>query len=433
MKNKFFNNLFKNKKYNVILSSYNIINFFKTCLYSIIEIIFSSNMESFKNLNANIYNVTTVKDFCKMNNYKYLITEKEQFREVCIPHYCNHENQEKVIKFKSPEIYVAEIQKANIIGENSVIISGNYCLYDVGKKNKEKRYNLRFGSIRNIDEDYAIVESINSNERISQAISLVGFASFNYYHFTIELLSRIQYIDTFEEYLTIPIMIDEKALNIPQYRELINMININNHVIIPVKKNHIYEVEKLIYPSYNSWLPINLEKGEESKPEDFLIAKSAIEYIRNSILKANKINLHTLKAHRKIFISRKNVKNKRLINEETVIEITKRYNFEIVYPEELTLMEQIKLFSESEYIIGSTGAAFTNILFCPKNAKIMCIIPEKYRFYGYSTIAKILDLQCAFLDAEVIEEKQAISMEYYKMDIYYYEECLKKIIHNKES
>lgn len=427
MKNKFLNMMFEKKKIRLVMNCYNSINFLKTYLYKVIEIIFSNNMDSFKNLHAQIYKVITVKDFCKINSYKYSVIEEEQFRDICIPHFCNDGNKEIIINSKSPEIYVAEIEKASVIGENSVIISGNYCLYDVAKRNNEKRYNLRFGSVRNIDEDYAIVESIKSNERIPNAISLIGFASFNYYHFTIELLSRIQYIDKFKEYMSIPILVDEKALSIPQFKEILNMVNENNHPIIPIKKNHIYEIEKLVYPSYNTWLPINLEKGMKTKAEDFLMAKSTIEYIRNRVLKFNKIYEDSLNGYRRIFISRKNAKNKRLINEEEVIEITKKYNLEIVYPEELTFLQQVKLFSESEYIIGSTGAAFTNILFCPKNAKIMCIIPKKYMFYAYSTIAKILNLQCAFLDAEVIKKEQAISMEYYRMDIDYYEKCLKKI------
>lgn len=425
--------IFEKKKFRLLINCYNSINFLKTYLYKVIEIIFHKNMDSLKNLHAKIYKVITVKDFCEMNNNKYLVVEEEQLRDICIPRYCNDENKEIIINLKSPEIYVAEIEKVSVIGENSVIISDNFCLYDIAKRNSEKRYNLRFGSVRNIDENYAIVESINNNEKISQAISLIGFASFNYYHFTIELLSRIQYIDKFKDYISIPILVDEKALSIPQFREILNIINWHNHPIIPIKKNYIYEVEKLIYPSYNTWLPINLEKGMKTRAEDFLIAKSAIKYIRNNVLKSNKINADTLSGYRKIFISRKNAKNKRLINEEKVIEITKKYNFEIAYPEELTFLQQVKLFSESEYIVGSTGAAFTNILFCPKNAKIMCIIPKKYMFYAYSTIAKILNLQCAFLDAEVIKEEQATSMEYYSIDIDYYEKCLKDITCNNKN
>ena len=426
--NEYLNSFFKNKEFNKLLKIYNLLNSFRTYRYKIAEIIFSCNKDSYKYLHASLYTVSTVKDFCKMKNYKYLIVEEEQFRGICVPHYCNTLEEEEIIKAISPEIYIAEIHRANIIGENSVIITENFCLYDIAKEDKEKRYNLRFGSVKNIDEDYTIVQSIRSKDKIEQAISLIGFASFNYYHFTIELVSRLQYIDSFKEYLSIPIMIDEKVLNIPQYKELLDMMNVTNHPIIPIKKNHIYEVEKLIYPSYNSWLPINLKKGEALKPEDFLMAKSAIEYIRNIILKNDKIDIKG--GNRRIFISRKNASNTRLVNEKAVIEIIKRYNFEIVYPEELSFLQQVNLFSQAEYIAGATGAAFTNIIFCPTYAKVMCIIPRRYKYYGYSTIAKMFNLKCVFIDAEVITNKQAISAELYKMNLVYFNQCLEKIILN---
>lgn len=334
------------------------------------------------------------------------------------------------MQYKSPEIYIAEIKNANVIGENSVVTSGNYCICDMAKRNKENRYELRFASIRNIDEEYAIVESIDSKKKIPKAISLIGFAAYNYYHFTVELISRMQYIDKFSEYISVPLLIDEKALNIPQCKELLDLVNVNKHPIIPIKKRYGYEVSELIYPSYNSWLPINIKQGQSTKPEDFIIAKSAIDYIRESVFKGLKIDSNSLHGYRRIFISRKNSKNRRLINENKVIEISKKYNFEIVYPEEMTFIEQVKLFSQTEYIIGSTGAAFTNIIFCPQNVKIMSIIPKKYMFYGYSTIAKIINLECLFLNAEVIKKKQATSMELYKMDTAYFDKCLKENIIN---
>lgn len=401
-----FNKLFRDGQYQDTLNLYN----------------------SFNSIKAKLLKVTTVKDFCQKNSCKYMVMEEEEPREIFIPHYHKSRKMGKIKQFTSPEIYIAELEDVNIIGENSVIIADDYCLYDMAKRDYDNRFDLRYGSLRSIDKNYAIVGFTYSNKILEEAAFLVGFAPYNYYHFTIELLSRMQYIDSFEEYRPIPILIDEKALKIPQHDELIKAVNKFNHPIIPVKRNYMYKVKKLIYPSYNTWMPINIKAGTEFKYEDQLIADSAINFIRDSVLK-NVIK----NGHRKIFISRKKLANARLINEEAVTEIFKQHGFEIIYPEELTFNEQVKVFSEAEYVAGATGAAFTNILYCPQNVKIICIIPQKYKFYIYSTISKRLNYQCIFLDAEVIEKKHYYSSEQFKLDLNYCEDFLKSLKLYKKS
>ncbi|QXM05958.1 glycosyltransferase family 61 protein [Crassaminicella indica] len=396
-----FNTLFENKQYKDALDLYN---------------------SSFS-LKANLYKVITVKDFCIDNNYNYLVVEKEKPREILIPYYYGSKEPEKIKKVISPEIYVAELENANIIGGNSAIIVNDYCLYDMAKRDNQARYDLRCESIKNIDKNYAVIGSMNSNEVFKEAISLVGVAPYNYYHFTVELLSRLQYVDQFEEYRYMPLLIDEMGFNIPQHRELLHIINKFNHPIIPIKKNYRYKIKKLIYPSYNTWMPINKKAWIKSKPEDYLIADSAVEYIRNNVL-----NNIKSKGHKKIFISRKNCKNVRLINHEEVVELFKKYGFEIIYPENAKFQQQVKLFSEAEYIAGVTGSGFTNILYCSSNAKVLCIIPKEHGSCLYSTISKILGLKCIFLDAKVITKRKRAFADRSKLDINYCRDCLNNLL-----
>lgn len=406
-----FYNLFENKKYKESLSYIN--NIYK---------------ESFSRINkdlvieAKMYKVDTVRNYCSTNGLKYVVVEEERERDVFIPHYYNDIDNEKVVKETSPEVYITELKNINIIGENSVIISNDYCLYDIAKKDNSTKFDLKFNSLLNIDENYAILNKIDSDMIIEKAICLVGFSCNNYYHFTVEILSRLQYIDSFVEYRTLPIIVDEVVKTIPQYSELLNKINKYNHRIIYIKKNYMYKVRELIYPSYNTWMPINVKPGIKLTTKEQLISKSAINYIRSNVLKEERDN-----GFRKIFISRKNTANSRLINEENVINLFKLYGFEIVYPEELNFEEQVRIFSEAEYVAGASGAAFTNILYCPSNAKIICIVPKEYNFYIYSTISKLIRLQCIFLEAKIITKAQTISNEKFECDLNYCEKCLRNL------
>ena len=54
---------------------------------------------------------------------------------------------------------------------------------------------------------------------------------------------------------------------------------------------------------------------------------------------------------------------RRLINEEELLEVLEKYNFQNYFFEEMTMEEQIDLFSDAEIVIGPHGAGFANILF----------------------------------------------------------------------
>nr|WP_241413925.1 glycosyltransferase family 61 protein [Clostridium beijerinckii] len=298
----------------------------------------------------------------------------------------------------------------------------------MAKKNLDGRYDLRAISILEIDTKYALIQCIDSKKEIEFAISLIGVAASNYYHFTVELLSRIQYIDNFEEYRSVPILVDKAVKNIPQYYDLLNTINKYNHPVIFIDKNMNYKVKKLIYVSYNTWMPINIKEGLELCSRDWLISESAVKYIRNSIIEDN-----TKNGFRKIFISRKNTVNSRLINEKDVVGLFKIYGFEIIYPEKMTFKQQVKIFSEAEYVAGATGAAFTNIIYCPQNAKILCIIPRKYNGLLYSSIANIVKLKNIFIDAEEIITQKQNSSSKFILDLNYCNSLLKSILNDKDN
>lgn len=360
----------------------------------------------------NSYLIISAKTYCRKKNLQYAVVENKQMREICIPQYYGYREEESIKMAVSPEIYIAELTGVQIVGGNSFVIADNYCIYDMATADDENRYDLRCESLKIIDNSQASVMSIDSNQLFDEAIFLIGFASSNYYHFTIEILSRLQYIDSFERYHSIPLLIDEIVFEIPQFSELLLTMNKYNHPIIPIKGHHSYKVNKLIFPSYNTWMPINVKDNVNLIYKDFIIANSGIEYIRNTVLCETNYC-----GDKKIFISRLNSRNKRLVNEKEVLELFKQYDFEVVYPEKYSFREQVEIFSRAKYIAGSTGAAFTNIIYCPQNATFVCIIPRDYNFYMYSTLAKIVRLNSIFLDAQIVKKGVKNSDDEYKLDI----------------
>ena len=113
-----------------------------------------------------------------------------------------------------------------------------------------------------------------------------------------------------------------------------------------------------------------------------------------------------------VYVSRQNSKSRNLINEEDIINELKSKNFMIIDTKNMSIFEQIDIFSSAQIIIGPTGSALTNIIFCSEGTKIIEIIP-KYNFgyeqsfkNRYLKICNILNLNYEFIEADPIENNK---------------------------
>jgi hypothetical protein len=64
-----------------------------------------------------------------------------------------------------------------------------------------------------------------------------------------------------------------------------------------------------------------------------------------------------------LFLSRQNMHRRRFVNYDDLYPILKKYNFNVINPEDYTAEDQIRMFSNAKIIAGPTGAAFANMIF----------------------------------------------------------------------
>lgn len=78
-------------------------------------------------------------------------------------------------------------------------------------------------------------------------------------------------------------------------------------------------------------------------------------------------------------------------------EYLKNMGLKLLLPETYTFCEQMALFNNADYIVGGSGAAFTNLLFCHSGCKVICF--RSIRNYSpiFSTIANIVDVKMRYL------------------------------------
>lgn len=351
----------------------------------------------------------SIKEYCRINKEGYIVLEPVQDRPVCIPEYYELSGQQ-IEFYPSPEIYLAGLHNVTISGASSIILTEHECLYDPFIEDTQERLDIKFSNVVGKIKENLIVEMNPAVQIIEEGIFLMGFASYNYYHFTVEIMSRLKYADSFEEYRQLPLIVDSIMTQVPQFYEILQKFNCFHHPIITIKPNETMTVKHLIYPSYNTWMPINVKDREMILTSDFIMAKSGLDNIRSYL------DLEPHPQEKCIFISRKNLKATRLGNEAEIVELFREYGFEIVHTEDLTYDEQIALFHSAKCIAAASGAALTNIVYCQPQTDIVCIIPEEYRFFAYSTMAYQLQLHPVFLSARVTQKTAYTASDIFELD-----------------
>jgi len=118
----------------------------------------------------------------------------------------------------------------------------------------------------------------------------------------------------------------------------------------------------------------------------------------------------------KIYVSRQNTKFRNIVNEEDIIEILKSQGFKIINTNNMSIFEQIELFSKASVVVASTGSSLTNIIFCKKGTKIFEIKPV-YQFKyenrlqnRFLSICKILEFQYSSFEADSIDVDPKIKL-----------------------
>lgn len=349
---------------------------------------------------------------------EYKVIEEECERPVYLAPYFEQTAGE-IKTVKTPEIYLASIENAGIVGGCGALFTKKYCILDILANDKENRVDYVSMPTCFYEHKKLYVKYRKKNKPIYKAISLCGAAPFNYYHFMIELMSRLEYVEKYVEDKTIPILVDEAAFSYSQMEELFACINRYRRPIIKVRNDTLYKVKELIYPSMNTWFPVNVQIGLINRYEDFGIAKSALTNLRSTILDSSA----TVRT-RKLYISRKKKKLSRLVNEADVENLFISYGFEVIYPEELSFSQQVQVFREAQQVAGVSGAAFANIVFCAPDTKVICIIPKEYNFYLYSSMAYLLDEQFIFLNAELANKGENAALSQFRLDLSYCEKFL---------
>lgn len=111
----------------------------------------------------------------------------------------------------------------------------------------------------------------------------------------------------------------------------------------------------------------------------------------------------SLEPHRRIYISRRDSGARRMLNEEELVKLLQRHDFEIVTLTGLPVNEQIALFSEASHIVAPHGAGLANVVFSPAGAVLCELHMDSYVQWAFRRQSSLPPLTYGCLVGNTVE------------------------------
>jgi hypothetical protein len=267
------------------------------------------------------------------------------------------------------------------------------------------------------------VVSFGTLSNIEKGIFLGGNGSSNYYHFLIEILSRLQYLASLgEEFDDYPLLISEDVSVIPAFGFLLRLFADARDTIRLSRSGH-YHVGELLYITSPNTMPFNLKAGWKIRCRHTVLNPRSIGFLREMVLS------HVLRPNgpissdsgfkngqypEKIYLRR--TSDLRKFNQEEVFSVLKDRGFQAVDMEQLSFEQQVRIVHNAKMIVGPTGAAWTNLLFSRRGSRALCWMPdEAAEFSAYSTLARYIGVDLRYL---TYKTGLSSTMDFYSADYY---------------
>lgn len=228
---------------------------------------------------------------------------------------------------------------------------------------------------------------------MEKGIRVFGSGAINWYHWLVETLPAAflaQFLPSdFDDY---PLVVPELAIEIAQCRESIELFAGGRRLLpLPLERFRFRElviIDKIVQE------PLNMRSGYWPTSADYSFNPRLLREYRQAVIAA----LRSLPEDgcRRLYLAREN--DRRPYNQEELIAIANQYGFQAVYPAQLTFREQVAIFANAEFIVGPSGAAFANTLFCSPGSRLLSwVIPHYSGFCSYMNIAATAGTELRYL------------------------------------
>lgn len=231
-----------------------------------------------------------------------------------------------------------------------------------------------------------------ADEIISFGIHLTGEHEENYFHWVTEILPRIYLYLKLTRENEIQLLVSD-GLNGNLY-EMLRIICGDKRIIKRLNPGLSYRVLRLVYPSDVSRI-FDVYDRAPSHETTYLpvgLLKQMILTMKTSI------NPFSGKGSTRIYVKRVST-YRTLLNEEEIEKFLVERGFCPIDPGQLSIKAQVEFFAQADFVIGPSGAAMTNIVWCNDQARVLVLHSDHpFKKYPYwDALARVSGAQISYL------------------------------------
>ena len=260
----------------------------------------------------------------------------------------------------------------------------------------------------------ALVDVGDETRTIEAGVFLGGNGSFNYYHFLVEIIPKLEALRQIKDQLpNIPLLLNDCIEEIDTFSQILDVYAPEFERLF-LKQGECYKVEELMGVSSGAYLPFNLSKGSYFTSSDFITRPESISYLRRQAFEC--LGSRGPNGFRRVFLARKQAR--RNYNQDEIFKALEPLGFVVLFPEEYSFIDQVKLFNEADFIVGATGAGWTNLLYAKPGCKALCWMAEGLGdFAAFSTLAGLVEVELQYhIYASTAETTASLYSQDYVID-----------------
>jgi len=278
--------------------------------------------------------------------------------------------------------YVIELSNATIFSGSSIILTGDNTVFN------DSATHPQFGADVSFQHDKTVIARKNNRilmnhaqyelEHIEKGIYLSGSVTDAFGHWVPEYLGKLLFYEKHPEFSRLPIIVDASMPT--SHFDYLKCLVPNKLIRMP--QNMSYSVSRLLVAPTPTFYPVHLIKDHKVSHKDTgPLSPQVLSYLKNKVLK----NISSKKRFGpKLYLSRRHMKWRRLLNDTEIAAILSRKGFEIVFVEELSFAEQVDMFMYAESIVAPNGSSLLNTIFANTNVKIyMLSQPDLFNWGGF--------------------------------------------------
>ena len=209
-----------------------------------------------------------------------------------------------------------------------------------------------------------------------------GGSGNNYFHFIFDLIPKIYLLKKILPIESIDFFYVPKIT--AWQNKIYSLLNIDKKKLIDSNKFRHIQGDLIIAVSHPWYFKNDIQTETKNIP-NWVIEHNRIKFL--PLMKKFDNN-------KKIFLDRSSsiYNHCQIINNNEIINILEKKGFTKYNVEKLDFEEQIYLFNQASTIIGAHGAAFTNLIFCKPETKVIEIIPTSHPSKKCQRISEIVNL-----------------------------------------